>query len=391
MEVSMAIRNAAASAVLALMFVSLVVIYVVVPQNDTVTWLSVVIMGIGLVVAFVGERDEIMMMAALAGVISLAAAFFAGQAIFGNIGGVMACVAWAAALLALAQRASAETVVIPEDHAYMVAPFLSSQAIPNPSSIPLTSLTFLNRHVATIPTYELTEEIKVEKVDIPTGDEIDQIEVHTRYQVINPAVLLRGIPNRGKIQSDVAREMGMSLSKARLDVAFWEKLLARQMMAEVDDIVRKEVFKMGGVNMSTAYRNRENLSETVQMALNNLVKRWGVEIREIAMDSYKLDRAIVRRINAGPEAIDREIAADKKRREGLAASEATRIELTGQATNQRIRQLIELLKDRYPNMTSEQIAVIVSSALLGDALDSDSEYEKLLMAPAAPQLNAPKK
>jgi hypothetical protein len=43
-------------------------------------------------------------------------------------------------------------------------------------------------------------------------------------------------------------------------------------------------------------------------------------------------------------------------------------------------------------MTPEQISVIVSSALLGDALDDDNEYEKLL-ASSAPVglLPAPKK
>ncbi len=389
----MAIKNAAASAVLALMFASLLVIYVVVPQNDLVTLLSVIIMAIGLVIAFVGERDEIMMMAGLAGLISLAAAFFAGQAVFGNTGGIIATVAWAAALIALARRASAETVVIPEDHAFMVAPFLSSQAYANPSSIPLTSLPFLDRHVATIPTYVLTEEIKVEKVDIRSLDEVEDIEVHTRYQVKDPSKLLRGIPNRGKIQSDVAREMGLPLSKARLDVAFWEKLLARQMRAEVDDIVRKELFKKGAAeNLVLVYEQREELSQSVESALQKLVQRWGVEVHEIALDSYKMDRAAAKRIKAGPDALLREIDNEKKRREGAAQSEAVRIQLTGNATNDRIRQLIELLKERHPSMTPEQISVIVSSALLGDALDDDNEYEKLL-ASSAPVglLPAPKK
>ena len=59
----------AASAILALMFASLLVIYVVVPQNDLVTYLSVVIMAIGLVIAFVGDVDEIMMLAGLAGIV----------------------------------------------------------------------------------------------------------------------------------------------------------------------------------------------------------------------------------------------------------------------------------------------------------------------------------
>ncbi len=60
------------------MFFSLLVIYVIVPQNDLVTFLSVVIMAIGLIIGVVGDREEVMMMAGLADIISLLAIFSAG-------------------------------------------------------------------------------------------------------------------------------------------------------------------------------------------------------------------------------------------------------------------------------------------------------------------------
>lgn len=386
----MAMKNTAASAVLALMFASLLVIYVVVPQNDLVTFLSVVIMAIGLVIAFVGERDEIMMMAGLAGLISLAAAFFSGQAIFGNIGGAIATVAWGLALIGIARRASADTVVIPEDHAFMVAPFLSSQAFPISSSIPLTSLPFLDRHVATIPTYELTKDIQVKKVNTRSNDDVELIEVHTRYQVTTPSQTLRGIPNRGQNQSDVAREMGLSLDRARLNVAFWEKLLAKQMSEEVDDIVRKVLFKKGSVNnIVEAYNERDDLSRAVKRELQELVGRWGVTVQEIALDYYIIDREAVKRIKGGPNAVDQEIEREKKRRKGEAEAEAMRIELAGRATNERIRQLIDLLRSSHPDMKPEQIAEIVSSVLLSDALEDDGESDKLLSGPSPVGLLSP--
>jgi regulator of protease activity HflC (stomatin/prohibitin superfamily) len=386
----MAMKNTAASAILALMFASLLVIYVVVPQNDLVTFLSVVIMAIGLVIAFVGERDEIMMMAGLAGLISLAAAFFSGQAIFGNIGGVIATVAWGLALIGIARRASADTVVIPEDHAFMVAPFLSSQAFPISSSIPLTSLPFLDRHVATIPTYELTKDIQVKKVNTRSNDDVEMIEVHTRYQVTTPSQTLRGIPNRGQNQSEVAREMGLSLDRARLNVAFWEKLLAKQMSEEVDDIVRKVLFKKGSVsNIVEAYNERDDLSRAVKRELQELVGRWGVTVQEIALDYYIIDREAVKRIKGGPNAVDQEIEREKKKRKGEAEAEAMRIELAGRATNERIRQLIELLRTSHPDMKPEQIAEIVSSVLLSDALEDDGESDKLLSGPSPVGLLSP--
>src|SRR5215216_1677528 len=132
--------DTAASASLFLMFAALLVIYVVVPQNELVTFLSVVIMAIGLIIAVVGDRDEIMTMALLAALVSGVAAFFWGQSLFGRTGAWIATIAWLLLLFFTARRASAETVVIPEDHAFMVAPFLSSEAYTLTSSVPLPSL-----------------------------------------------------------------------------------------------------------------------------------------------------------------------------------------------------------------------------------------------------------
>jgi hypothetical protein len=380
----MTMRNTAASAILALLFASLLVIYVVVPQNDLVTFLSVVIMAIGLVIAFVGDRDEIMMMAALAALVSMIAAYFTGMGRFGNIGGIVVALVWGLLLLTLARRTSNETVVIPEDHAFMVAPFLSSQAYTLPSAIPLTSLPFLDRHVATIPLYELTRDIKIEKVNTRSGHDVEQIEVHARYEVTDPSQTLRGIPNRGQIQSEVAKEMGMSVSRARLDVAFWEKLLARQMGAEVDDIVRKVLFKKGVVsNIVEAYDERDDLSRAARRELQELVGRWGVTVHTIALDFYVVDKGIMGAIKGGPEAFDKELVREQKKRRSQAESDALEIELTGKATNQRIRELIDKIQEAHPEMTSADIAEIVKSALLSGAIDEESDLERQLMSVTA--------
>jgi hypothetical protein len=383
----MVVKNpTAASAILGLMFASLLVIYVVVPQNDLVTFLSVVIMAIGMVIAFIGDRDEIMLMAGLAGVVSLVAAFFAGQSFFNNIGGIIATISWGVLLVTVAQRASNDTVVIPEDHAFMMAPFLSSEAHQISATIPISSLPFLDRHVATIPTYELTRDVKIAKVNTRRApDNVDEIEVHIRYQVIDPGQTLRGIPNRGQIQSDVAKEMGVSVSKARLDVAFWEKLLARQMSAEVDDIVRETLFTEGNANnMLEAYNDREKLSVDVRRALQKLVERWGVTVRALALNYYVVDKEAIGRLRSGPDDLDKEIKRDQKKRLGDAESEAERIKLTGRSSNERIRDLIDQLSKVQPAMKSEDIAEIVKGALLSDAFDDESDLERLLVSRPAP-------
>jgi hypothetical protein len=411
----------AASAILALMFASLLVIYVVVPQNDLVTYLSVVIMAIGLVIAFVGDVDEIMMLAGLAGIVSLVAAFFAGQARFGNIGGIVAVLAWGLTLFLVARRASTETVVIPEDHAFMIAPFLSSQAQPLTSPVPISTLPYLDRHVATIPTYELINSVDVPDVNLWPTHNVKKVVVQVRYNVVNPSSTLRGIPNRGQIQSDVAREMGVSLSRARLDVAFWEKLLVRQMKEEVDDVVRQvlfresvlverqgsttdesstagleseaKVFYKWGIieplpdglsqNLELAYKNRIGLALKVQKELQKLVERWGVHVKGVALESFEVDPMILRGLK-GDAPFQGELDRERRKREGEARSEALRIRETGTARADTIRILIEEVKKTHPELDSIDVAEIVKAALLA-GYSEIHEVEQYMAAQAANQ------
>jgi hypothetical protein len=415
----------AASAILALMFASLLVIYVVVPQNDLVTYLSVVIMAIGLVIAFVGDVDEIMMLAGLAGLVSLVAAFFAGQARFGNIGGIVAVLAWGLTLFLVARRASTETVVIPEDHAFMIAPFLSSQAQPLTSPVPISTLPYLDRHVATIPTYELVNSVDVHDVNLWPTHNVKKVVVQVRYNVVNPSYTLRGIPNRGQIQSDVARDMSLSLSKARLDVAFWEKLLVRQMKEEVDDVVRQVLFresvlverqgstvverqdegstaglesdsrvfyKWGIIdplpdglsqNLELAYKNRIGLALKVQKELQKLVERWGVHVKGVALESFEVDPMILRGLK-GDAPFQGELDRERRKREGEARTEALRIRETGTARAETIRILIEEVKKTHPELDSIDVAEIVKAALLA-GYSEVHEVEQYMAAQAANQ------
>lgn len=98
----------------------------------------------------------------------------------------------------------------------MMAPFLSSQAsIKISSTIPDQQFA-ISGSASTMPTYGLTSDVKVVKVNTAAPDDVDEIEVHIRYQVTDPSQTLRGIPNRGQIQSDVAKEMGVSVVRPAL-------------------------------------------------------------------------------------------------------------------------------------------------------------------------------
>jgi regulator of protease activity HflC (stomatin/prohibitin superfamily) len=371
------------------MFASLLVIYLVVPQTGIVTTISVLILVLTLVMGMVGDAGDVRVMISVAAVLSLVAAGFLGDAWLGVAGRVLVPSVWFLILWWGLRRMRANTLVIPEDHAVMYAPFLSS-SVYQADAGHTEPVTFLDRQVATVPLYELTLDTKVQNVNTRAANDIDLIEAHLRYRVTDPARALVGIPNRGQIQNDVARGMGMSLARARLDVAFWEKLLAKQMESEVDDIVRAVVFreppaaadhtlldrdgspmkedllKAARGSVLEAYLDRVRLSGEVLSELRVLVSRWGVTVTHLDLDFYKLRDDIIKGIRSG--GLPGELEREQKKQRSIADNEAYYIDAVGRKEAaieaQRVRDLIDALSEQLGDrLTPAMIEEIVVSAL----------------------------
>src|SRR5690349_18610650 len=97
----MAIRSVASSAVLGLLFVSLLVVYLLLPSNGLVMFLAVLIMLVSLIVAQSQRWRDIGVMAAFAALVSLVAASLFGRNFFGGIGSIVVPVIWGLVLLAM--------------------------------------------------------------------------------------------------------------------------------------------------------------------------------------------------------------------------------------------------------------------------------------------------
>ncbi|MCS6940756.1 MAG: SPFH domain-containing protein [Roseiflexaceae bacterium] len=356
-------RYAAASLALGLMFVSLVVIYLTAPQSDTVTLLCVVIMAVSLIIALTGNWNEIGMMAGLATLTSLMAAYFLGRDVLGDVGSIVFPLGWGGVLLYIFRWISSHTVVVPEDHAIMVARFYSGTLyrLQPPLAPPLIPL--LERRVATIPLYELSHDVRVAKINTGGSHSIDEVEVHLRYRVKNPEFALANIPNRGQIQNDVAREMGRDLEQARLDVAFWEKLLARQLAHEVDDIVREVIFAETK-SATDAYQKRQHISREVFRRLNELTQRWGVVVTRVDIDYFSVPEDRFR----SPDP-DGPVKQEVKRILETSKAEA-------QAEAERIRNIVRVLREEGIEISPEIIGALLIPEWTG-------EIEALLPPPAA--------
>jgi hypothetical protein len=362
-EVSMAIKSVATSAVLGLLFISLVVIYLIIPSNGLVLFLSVLIMLVSLVVAQSRRWREIGVMAAFAALVSLVAATLLGQAVFGTTGSVVVPVLWALVLLGMFSWTQRNMLTVHRDRAILVANRYSGgvREAEGPIAPPLTpSVEF---KLAELPLYELNTDMQIDKINTSARHNVDAIKVHIEYRVKEPRSVLSGIPNRSQAENDTAKELGKPLGEARQDVAYWEKLIDRQIRVEVEDIVRAVIFNnVTAQNAVEIYGNREPLAELVRERLAHTVRQWGIEI--IALDFERIDYniEIAKRMN---KAAARDEETLEKKTE--AEREATRIRLTGaaqaEAEAKRVMEMVKALKDSGIDLSPDVLREIVIDAI----------------------------
>jgi hypothetical protein len=385
----MAIKNVAASLVLGLLFVSLVAIYLVIPRNNLVTFLSVLIMLISLIVALTGREREIAVMGAFAGLVTVVAASFVGRALFGGLGAVLLPVLLAIVVLMIFNWFTSSVLRVQKDRAILIARPYTGTLYQAPSPIGPPIMPYFERKIAEIPLYDLSEDVHVEKVNTKRFN-VDLIDVHIHYRVVDPKRALGGLRNRGQVQSTIAKEIGFDINKARLDVTFWEKLLGYQMKLEVEDIVRDVVYNNPfAQNPLEVYANREDLAGEVQDRLSKLASQWGVEIKELGFDRVDVDFAVIQRINKAGARMD-----ETELKEIEAKREATRIKLTGeaqaQAEAQRVTEMVRALKESGIELSAEDLREIVMDAVRAST-EWGMESELMRYAPVPPAPGSDKK
>src|SRR5438552_16331022 len=97
----MSIKNAAVSAVLALMFLSLLTIYLISLPSPLITFLSVLIMLVALIMAQSSIWRDILILAAVSVIVSMVAIALVASPRLGAVGTVIALLLWGLLLFAL--------------------------------------------------------------------------------------------------------------------------------------------------------------------------------------------------------------------------------------------------------------------------------------------------
>jgi regulator of protease activity HflC (stomatin/prohibitin superfamily) len=356
----MSIKNTAVSAILALMFLSLLTIYMISAPSPLITFLSVLIMLVALIMAQSNSWRDIGILAAVAVIVSMVAIALLVSARLGLVGTLIALLLWGLLLFALFTSARRTIILLPRDRAILIQNTLTGLVHLADGPIAAPNIPFMERVVAIIPLYELSSDVKVEKVNTQRQN-VDAIDLHILYKVKDPHNALVGIPNLSQAQNTVAKDMNQDLNDARRQVVFWENLLNYQMKINTNDAVLEVIFDNPfAQNPIEVFSKRQDLEQTVIDRLRRLVSRWGVELIDLRFERVEFNPEVAKSIN---KAGIREEETLQKKTE--AERDAMRINLVLGAEveleAERVRAIITALRDSGVDITPDLIVKAITA------------------------------
>jgi len=380
----MSIKNAAVSSVLALMFLSLLVIYTISLPSPLITFLSVLIMLVGLIMAQSSSWRDIGILAAVAVIVSMVALALLASPRLGTIGTVIALLVWGLILFALFSSARNTIVPLPRDQAILIRNTFTGLVRLADGPIAAPNMPFMEQIIAVIPLYELSADARIERVNTSVSN-VDAIDVHIRYKVKDPIQAFGGIPNKGEVQLTTAKELGREVGNARRDVLFWEKLLNHQIKVEAEDILYSVIFA-SGQNPIAVSAQRDAITDTTLDRLQKYVSRWGMHIITLEFQRVDINPEVRKAINKVSSRID-----ESELREIEAKRDATRIRYVlgaeAEIEAERIKSIVTALKEAGVDITPELIMQAITGT--SDRL-MEGDYSLLtqnpisLPPPAAP-------
>ncbi|HEU5099480.1 MAG TPA: SPFH domain-containing protein [Roseiflexaceae bacterium] len=296
----MSIKNVAISAVLGLMFLSLLTIYMISLPSPLITFLSVLIMLVGLIMAQSRNWRDILILASVSVIVSMVAIGLLASARLGRAGTFLVLLLWAGLLFLVFTSVRRTIMPLPRDRAILIRNLITGSVRPADGPIVVPNIPYMEQVIATIPLYTLNTNAVVEKINTKRMN-VDLIDVQVRYKVKDPKLALGGIPNLSQAQRDAAKELSKDVSEARSDLIFWESLLNRRMRQDIDLVVREVIFDNGfAQNPLEVQTKRLDLTEEIKERLRDQVRLWGGEVITLGLDRVEVNPEVRKAINKLP-------------------------------------------------------------------------------------------
>jgi hypothetical protein len=379
----MTIKNAAVSTVLGLMFLSLLTIFMTSPPSPLITFLSVLIMLVGLIMGQSQSWRDITILASVSVIASIVAVALVASARFGMVGTLIAVLVWSLFLSALFSSARRSVIPLPHDKAILIENTFTGFVRLADGPIAAPNMPFVERIIAIIPLYELDEDVTIANVNASAPHNVDEIKMRITYKVLDPLVAAQGLPKRTQAQEDLAKQMSLGIGEALRSTAFWERLLGAEMQHEAEEVTRaifhQNTFAQNAIEI---YRSRLDLAEEIRERLNQQVRRWGARVQLLQIDSVKFDRELLRSINRKTV-----LENETELKEIEAKRDATRIDLVlGAEVNveaKRVMAIIQALRNAGVEITPE---LVVQAIRATSDWQMQGDYD--LLTQQLPQLPA---
>jgi hypothetical protein len=394
------VKGRANTYVLGLLFGSLLVIYLVVPPSNLVTFLCVTILAMSLIVAVTGQWNELIVLAIFAVFVSLVAAYLYGSTLrFGRTSGILLMLLWGILLFLLLRRVGYGLRRVPlSDEAPAILIGRGSDRRPYVAPPPLI-VPYLQPIVAIVPRKQLIDEVDVDNINTKKNHNIELIKVHIRYRIVDPVEAFTHTSQSTLLEA----AHGKDLDEARLDVTFWEDLFEEHLLkVDVIKAVREIAFELeldptepetkpivpGAAEL---YTNRVIFAEAVRERLNEdeLFPAWGAIATLVEIDFFKVDGDRFKTAATEAARRDREVTEALH----LAKMEADRIKqvLTSEvdAEAERVRAIIKALRDSDVEITPDVVVRAIRAA--SDwAMESDYSLQPTTAPISIPPPSPPK-
>src|SRR5262249_46275222 len=182
----MSIKNAAVTSILALMFLSLLTIYMISTPSPLITFLSVLIMLVALIMAQSRSWRDIGILASVSVIVSMVAIGLLASARLGRLGTLIVLLLWGLLLFALLTWARRTIIPLPRDRAILIQNTFTGQVHLADGPIAAPNVPLMERIIAVIPLYELHEDLTVATINASAPQNVDEIKVHVNYKVVDP-------------------------------------------------------------------------------------------------------------------------------------------------------------------------------------------------------------
>lgn len=246
----------------------------------------------------------------------------------------------------------------------------------------------LYKTLARMPAYPLLFEHEVENIDTRTAwlSPIQRVRVRCTYQVTDALTCYETSVNLYQVIRDLRTREGLSES----DPELWHRVLLMLMSISLDDCLRDVVWDWPAEMAAHDRRrveplapskpdgrpapendpyalslNRRRLADCLLDRMREVASEWGIEVREIVLESITIDQDIVKRKNRNK---DNEITEAQHQAKIEAIGIQTRGVAEAAVRARTVRRILEELRDmgELPRLDENTIAQIVRAAMYSD-------------------------